>query len=269
MGIIEEYKDEILYYQIKGFNLNNNINNRNQGMQGIQDSEEFILNNNINHLFSTRVGWNQEKIFANLSEVLNIPEEKIYRAKQVHGTDVLIIEDQNYKDILIEQIDGLITNVKGIALATYHADCVPLYFYDKNKEVIGLAHAGWKGTLNNISKSIIKKMIDTFGSNVEDISVAIGPSIGVCCYEIGHDVEKLFIDKHPNNINIIQRKDNKIYLNLWEVNKINLLDSGVKEVNIFYSNICTSCRVDKLYSYRKEKGTKNRMIAAITLNPQN
>lgn len=243
MGIIEKYKDEILYHQIEGFNLDNSIN----------------------HLFTTRIGWNQEDIFVNLSSVLDIPEEKIYRVKQVHGNDVLIINSQNYKDILTEQKDGLITNVKGIALATYHADCVPLYFHDKNKKVIGLAHAGWKGTLNNISESIIKNMIKYFDSNMENIRVAIGPSIGACCYEIGHDVERLFMDKYSKKINII-RKDNKIYLDLWKVNKINLLNLGIKSENIFYSNYCTSCNLDTLYSYRRENGTKNRMLAAITLN---
>ena len=266
MGIIERHKDEILYYQIEGFNLNLNMNHESQETSDIKESKEFTLNNKMNHLFSTRIGWDQGNIFKDLSKVLDIPEEKIYRAKQVHGNDVLIIKDQDYSQVSVEEKDGLITNVKGMALATYHADCVPIYFYDNNKEVIGMAHAGWKGTLNNISESIIKNMIKHFDSNIEDITVAIGPSIGSCCYEIGHDVEILFKDRYPNEINIIENKDGKIYLNLWEVNKINLLNLGINERNIFYSDTCTSCKVDKLYSYRKEKGTKNRMIAAISLS---
>lgn len=244
MGIIEKYKDGILYYQIEGF--------------------EF--ENRFNHIFSTRIGWRQENIFGDLAKVLDIPEEKIYRAKQVHGTDILIIKDQDYNSISIEEKDGFVTNIKNIALATYHADCVPIYFHDRKEKVIGLAHAGWKGTLNNISKSVIENMIEHFDSKVEDIIVAIGPSIGVCCYEIGNDVEKLFLEKYTSERDMIIDKNNKIYLDLWKVNETNLLKLGIKKENICHSNICTSCRTDKLFSYRKEKGTKNRMIAAIRLN---
>lgn len=244
MKIIERNKDDILYYQVKDFNFEDKFN----------------------HVFSTRVGWNQKSIFKDMSNIMEVPEERIFRAKQVHGTDILIIKNQNIKDVLKEEKDGFITNSKGIALATYHADCVPIYFYDTRKNIIGLAHAGWKGTLNNISKSIINGMIKEFGSKVEDVIVAIGPSIGVCCYEIGLDLVKFFSDKYPNIKDIIIEKDEKNYLDLWKVNRINLLNLGIRENNIYYSNICTSCRVDKLYSYRKEKGTKNRMVAAIGLN---
>lgn len=268
MGVIEKYKDKTLYYQIEGFNLKKNINlkSNHKELSCFEDKEELMLNNKISHLFSTRIGWNQENIFESLSQVMEIAEEKIYRAKQVHGTDILIVDNQNYEDVIKEEKDGLITNIKGIALATYHADCVPIYFYDSKKEIIGLAHAGWKGTLNNISKSIIDGMVKHFKSSVEDISVAIGPSIGKCCYEIGHDVEKLFMDKFYKEKSIIEKKDSKLYLDLVEANKINLIKLGIEEENIFYSGFCTSCNIDSLYSYRKENGTKKRMLAAISLN---
>ncbi|MBU5426780.1 peptidoglycan editing factor PgeF [Tissierella pigra] len=244
MGAIKKYKDNILYYEINGFN---------------EDKK-------MKHIFSTRIGWEQDKIFHNLSYVLDIPEEKIYRAKQVHGTDILIIKNQDNRDIEMEKVDGLITGEKGIALCTYHADCVPIYFYDNVKEIIGIAHAGWKGTLNNINKVMIENMNNEFNSSIKDIKVAIGPSISILCYEIGSDVENLFKNKYPNYLDIIIKKDNNIYLDLWKVNKLNLLSLGIKEENIFESNLCTGCNLDTLYSYRKENGTKNRMIAAITLN---
>ena len=244
MTTIKRYKDEILYYQIDGFNVDDSIN----------------------HLFSTRIGWKQDNLFNDLSEVFNIPEENIYRVKQVHGKDVIIIKDEKNINISIQESDGLITDKKGISLCTYHADCVPIYFYDKVNKIIGLAHAGWKGTLNNIVEVMIQNMIIHFNCNLQDIIVAIGPSIGPCCYEIGHDVEILFKEKYPNNSDIIKENNGKTYLNLWKSNKINLLNLGINEKNIFHSNLCTSCNIDSLYSYRKEKGTKNRMIAAIMLN---
>lgn len=243
MEVIEKRIDDKLYYEIDGFNVHKHIN----------------------HLFSSRIGWRQDDLFEDLSQILNISKEKIFSAKQVHGTDVLVITDNNYDKKDIGEKDGLVTNVKNIALCTYHADCVPIYFYDNNKQVIGIAHAGWKGTLNNINKNIIDNMVGKFDCNLKDIYVAIGPSIGPCCYEIGEDVFELFIQEYNENPNIFVKVDKKIFLNLWEVNKINILNLGIEENNISNNQICTSCNVDKFHSYRKEKGTKSRMIAAITL----
>lgn len=242
MGVIEKHYEDILYYEIEGFN----------------QYEGFT------HLFSSRIGWDQKNIFKDLSKILNLSDERIYRAKQVHGRDIIIIDNQDNKKIQYEEADGLITNIPGIALCTYHADCVPVYFYDREKRVIGLAHAGWKGTLNNIVEVIINNMKKGFQCNLNDIVVAIGPAIGVCCYEIGEDVVELFKDRFDNP-HIIIARDGKIYLDLWKANKINLINAGIKDDNIYHSNFCTSCNLDTLYSYRREKGTRNRMIAAITL----
>ncbi len=243
MSIIEKHKKEKIYFQIK----------------------DFESAYKINHLFSSRIGWNQKNIFKDLSKVLNLSEEKIYRLKQVHGNKVISIKNQDYKEICKEEKDGLITDVKGIVLASYHADCVPLYFHDPVKEAIGLAHAGWKGTLNNISKSLVEKMQKEYKSNIKDIRVAIGPSICLFCYEIGEELVEEFLNKYENKNNLIVEKDKKYYLNLWLANKINLIEMGIEEKNIYESEYCTSCNIDKLYSYRKEKATKNRMIAAIQL----
>ncbi|NLK43083.1 MAG: peptidoglycan editing factor PgeF [Tissierellia bacterium] len=243
MGVTKKFYKDILYYEIEGFN-------------------QF---KNITHLFSTRIGWDQKNIFDDLGKILGLNDDRIYRAKQVHGKEIIIIGNQDNKTIGQEEADGFITKVKGIALCTYHADCVPIYFYDKGEDVIGIAHAGWKGTLNNIAGVIIDNMVKEYGSNLSNIVVAIGPSIGACCYEIGEDVEKLFNETFDNP-EIIIDKNEKIYLDLWKVNYINLLDAGIKEGNIYQSNFCTACNLDTLYSYRKEKATKNRMIAAITLN---
>lgn len=243
MGYIEKHKDEKMYIEIKDYNINSNIK----------------------HLFTSRLGWNQKDIFGDLSKVWDIPEEKIYRVKQVHGKEVVIIKNQAYKKITLDEKDGLITNVKGIALATYHADCVPIYFHDPIEEVVGLAHAGWKGSLSNIVNSMLEKMIEGFDSKVENIRVAIGPCICLACYEIGEDLVEKFSKKYPDNRDIFIKENGKTYLNLLKVNKINLLESGIKEKNIYYSDLCTSCNIDKLYSYRKERKTKNRMLGAIML----
>lgn len=226
--------------------------------------DKFRVDEDVDHLFSTRIGWNQKNILEDLSDMFNIEREKIYTASQVHGTEVETIKDQKTQDTVKMNCDGLITDKKGIVLTSYHADCVPLYFYDRVKKVIGIAHSGWKGSLNNISKTMVYKFKNEFLSNSDDIIVGIGPSIGPCCYEIGSDVELLFKEKFPSEKHIIIYKHKKMYLDLWKINKINLLASGIKDENIIESLFCTACNIDTLYSYRKEH-TKDRMIGAITL----
>lgn len=224
----------------------------------------FKIDDEVDHLFSTRIGWNQKNIIDDLSDVFSINKSLVYSATQVHGIEVEIITDQDVELLAKKPRDGLITSKRGIVLATYHADCVPIYFYDRVKKVIGMAHSGWKGTLNNISKVMIDSFQLNFESNLNDIIVAIGPSIGSCCYEIGHDVESLFRERFPDEDNIVLFRNEKMYLDLWKTNKINLLNTGIKDENIIESLFCTSCNTDILYSYRKEN-TKNRMIGAITL----
>lgn len=245
MTMLEKNKDGVLFYQFKKF----------------MDYEY------INHLFTSRIGWNNDSILNEITELFNLPKENIASVKQVHGKNIKIIDSEtdSFKKLSELEADGLITNLPNVLLATYHADCVPVYFFDKTKKIIGLAHAGWKGTFKNISAKMISTMKSIYDSNIEDILVAIGPSIGPCCYEVREDLDKQFISKYNRFQNILVREKNKIFLDLWRVNYLQVKEMGVPKQNIILSNICTSCKVDKLYSYRKEKGTKNRMVAAIYL----
>lgn len=239
--IEKKYKKELLYFTIKDFG-----------------------DEKVNHLFSTKVGWNQENIFKGVEEVFEIGNDKIYRGTQVHGDNIVIVDEksnENYKNM---EFDGLITNRKDVALLTYHADCTPLYFYDPNKEVIGMAHSGWRGTLLNIGGKMIDKMVSEFGCDIEDIEVGIGPAIGVECYEVKEDVSSQF-EKIYGEHKIIINNKGIIYLDIPFINRINILNSGVKEDNLFQSDFCTSCNTDQLFSYRREN-TKGRMVAGIILN---
>lgn len=221
----------------------------------------------IKHLFTSRVGWNRDKIKDQLSSLLEVDYERIISVKQVHGTEILVvnsIQELSSRTGTIER-DGIITNIPGVLLITYHADCVPIYFVDRKKKVIGIAHAGWRGTYEDIAGKMINTLKDTYDSQVEDIIAAIGPSIGSCCYEVGNDVEKLFINRFGRFDEIIINKGDKSYLDLQKVNFLQLIERGVSKENIILSNTCTSCNVDKLYSYRKEKGTDKRMVAGICL----
>lgn len=245
--LIEKNKGSLVYFQFKQFTNYEHI---------------------FHHLFSSRIGWSNDKkkIKEQLSTLVGVPTENIIDVKQVHGTEIVIV-DSNIKDFLNNPLeaDGLITDRPGITLITYHADCVPVYFVDISKKVVGLAHSGWKGTFNNITGKMLKIMKEQYDSNKEDILVGIGPAIGPCCYEVKDDLIQLFTERYSNYDNILRIDGNKAFLDLWKVNYLQILEEGIPEENIILANSCTSCNIDKFYSYRREKGIANRMIAAISL----
>ncbi|MBV1817814.1 peptidoglycan editing factor PgeF [Anaerosalibacter bizertensis] len=230
--------------------------------------ESFQKSNKVEHLFSTRIGWDNENFSKQISKIFDVEEDNIIFSKQVHGTNIGYVQNiEEYKNkVYPKGVDGLITDRKDIVLVTYYADCVPLFFLDIEKEIIALAHSGWKGTVKNIGGKMVDLMMKKFNSAPENILVGIGPSIGSCCYEVGKDVYNEFKERHSFYEQLfIPIKDNKFYLDLWKANKTLLEDKGIPSENITVSNICTSCNNQKLYSYRKENGTKNRMISAIKL----
>lgn len=245
MKIIEKNKDGILYYQFERFN-------------------ELTY---VDHLFTSRIGWNNENISNKLSEILHVPKSNQVNIKQVHGNNIISIAcyDLDFKELSKSQGDGLITNIPNIILSTNHADCVPIYFIDKKNRVVGLAHGGWKGSYENISGKMIDKMKTEYNSNSEDILVGIGPSIGPCCYEVGKDLADQFKERYANFPDILLEKGNRFFLDLWKTNYLQVKDKGVKKEHIIISKACTSCNVDKFHSYRKENGTKERLVAAIAL----
>lgn len=245
MNIVEKNRENILYYEF----------------------EIFKKLGFINHLFSSIIGWNIENTIYNVSKILNVPESNIISLKQIHSNHIEIM-DENLKDygkITGKEGDGLITNIPNIVLMTYHADCVPIYFVDTKKKVIGLAHGGWRGSFDNISGKMIKTFVSKFDSNPQDLLVTIGPSIGPCCYEISKDLGESFLERYGDFEGIIMERHNKTYLDLWKLNYLQIKKSGVLDKNIISSNLCTSCNINKFHSYRREKGTKDRMVAAINL----
>lgn len=244
MEIIERVEDGLTFFQIELFN-----------------------NRNVNHLFTSRLGWENNKI-EKLSKLFNVPKDNIIGLTQVHGTDILVVDEdiKNSEKTINIKADGMVTNVPDMVLITYHADCVPIYFYDYSKKVIGLAHGGWKGTYGNISGKMLDLMIDRYNSNIDNVLVGIGPSIGPCCYEVGKDLAFQFMNKYNKFDGIVEKRHNKLYLDLWKVNYLQVKDKGVRRENIAVTKVCTSCHNDKFYSYRKEKSTNNRMIAAIKIN---
>jgi len=210
--------------------------------------------------------------FNTVSKIFNVSLEKMVLSDQVHGTTIKIVtEDDGGKGLTkpldYKEIDGLVTNIKGLMLFTFYADCVPLFFLDKVKKVVGVAHAGWRGTVQKIGEKMIDTMKNVYSSNPEDILVGIGPSIGSCCYSVKYDVYQKFSEILSSVDEILVKNSLDTWkLDLWEANKKILEENGILSRNITISRLCTSCNNHKFFSYRKEKGNTGRMAALIKLN---
>lgn len=192
-------------------------------------------------------------------------------AEQVHGDKIAVVTAMDigkgaavYKEAL-QGMDGLITNVPGVPLLLFFADCVPVFIVDPVKQVIGVAHAGWKGTVNKIAQKTILAMQREFGTLPEDCAVGIAPSIGPCCYEVNHVVIDQVKEQFENWKQLIIPRGDKQHLDLWHANRLQLEEIGVKPHNIIVSNVCTACNKELFFSYRAENGCTGRIGAVIVL----
>ena len=194
---------------------------------------------------------------------------KIINPRQTHTNNVVVINEDNL-DSELQDVDGVITKLKGVALTIATADCQSIILYDKKNEVIGNIHSGWKGTLNKILNNGINLMIKEFSSNVEDIIVCIGPSIMGCCFEVDKDVVDMFtnnFDDIEEFIKLGEVKDGKqkYYIDTIGINKRELINLGILEENIYLSNVCTKCSSDTYYSYRVQGQDSGRNVTLVCM----
>ena len=209
------------------------------------------------------------EIFAN---VIGVNPKNIVTGNQTHTTNVKVVTKDDcgkgiYRDRNYTDIDGLITNEKGIVLATYYADCVPLLIVDTKNKAIGLSHSGWRGTVGKIGKVTIEKMGELYGTKPEDIVACIGPSICQKCYEISEEVAVQFKEAFPDNIKeiLIHKGNGKYQLDLWECNRINFKEAGVLPENIKVTDICTCHNTDVLFSHRGHNGKRGNIGAFLSI----
>jgi len=210
------------------------------------------------------VDYNSE-VFKNskneLAKELGVLERDLFFINQVHDKNIRDIKEGSINNI--EDYDGLITNIPGKVLCVCCADCVPLLFFDPVKKVVASVHSGWKGTIKFIGLETVNKMVKEYGSNVKDILVGIGPSIGPCCFEVKEDTYSEFKRK----LSIGAFEDNgKLFVDLWNANIYMLTQAGIKRENIECKGICTSCHSDRFYSYRKGDKDSGRFTAFIVLS---
>lgn len=245
----------------------------------------------IYHFVSTRIGGfssppydslnlgfhikdNPETVLKNreqLALTLGIPLSNFTVSKQIHDCNVEVITEDLRGDgafqATMHEADAMVTDIPDICLMVLQADCVPILFFDSKKKVIGIAHAGWRGTVRFVAQNTVRVLREKYRSSAHDILVGIGPSIGPCCYEVGLEAFEQIKKTFHNGKDCIyhETSDNKAYFDLWEANKVQLVQMGIPEKNIEISRICTCCNHCLFFSYRHQKGETGRFGAGIML----
>ena len=255
----------------------------------------------IKHGFSTRLGGVSEGCWSslNLSFTRGDKEENVREnfrrigasigvqccdmvfSQQTHTTNVQAVTEDDRgngmtKPLTYTDVDGLVTNVPGICLVTFYADCVPLFFVDPVRRVIGLSHSGWRGTVGKIGLHTVRLMQEKYGSNPSDILAAIGPSICQDCYEVSEEVcdkfrmdfdeqywEQLFYQKNAE-----QKQKGKYQLDLWKANELIFKEAGILAEHIAVTNVCTHCNSRILYSHRTTGDRRGNLAAFLALKQE-
>ena len=269
MNIIEHNKNGLVYLTADGF----------EAAGGVA------------HGFSTRLGGVSEGIYATLNLGMNrgdAPDRvrenyrrfcaaigadmgNIVCASQVHGDTVRTVTAADLGIGLDEpepwQADGLVTDIPGVTLAVYSADCLPILLYDPVRRVVGAVHAGWRGTALGIAAKAVERMVDCYGCDRLDILAAVGPGISKCCFETHEDVPNAMTEAMGGGVlPFIQLKDNgKFAVDLKGINAKRLELAGVTPDHIAICGDCTACMRDKYWSHRIMGTQRGSMAAMIEL----
>lgn len=228
-------------------------------------------------LESMNLGFNRgdvrEKVLENykrLGLAAGFESEKLVAFSQVHENGVCIARAADAGECYLpkkREFDAIVTDVPKLPIATYHADCVPIFLLDPIKKVAGVAHAGWRGTAKRCPASAIEAMVKTYGCDRKNILAAIGPSIGKCCFETDGDVPeammKSFGEAATPHIDDIGNERYRVSLS--GLNLATLYECGIKDENITLDESCTCCESSFFWSHRATKGIRGTMAAVISL----
>ncbi len=248
----------------------------------------------VAHAFSTRLGGVSTGKFATMNfavsrgddpahvrenywrmaEAIGVDEERIVLAYQTHTTNVRkvteedagkgIVRERDYRDV-----DGLITDVPGITLVTFYADCVPLYFLDPVHRAIGLSHSGWRGTAARMGRVTLEAMAREYKTVPADVLCCIGPGICRDCFEVGPEVidefRAAFDERYWKEL-FYAKENGKYQLDLWKANEIILLEAGVPQPHIQVTDLCTRCNPEYLFSHRFHGEERGNLAAFLCLN---
>jgi polyphenol oxidase len=207
-----------------------------------------------------RVRQNRRRSFSALGR----PMESMFDVWQVHSADHVVAVDPRPVDTPHKKADVILTRNPAVTLYMRFADCVPVLLYDPVLAAIGMAHAGWLGTVRGAARVAVEVMGTEFGSRPGDILAAIGPSIGPDHYEIGQDVlEQVAAAFGGKADRLVERRNGRLYLDLWASNRLQLQEAGVEHVEV--AGLCTACHPDDWFSHRAQKGHTGRFGALLAL----
>lgn len=264
----------------------------------------------IQHIFSTRLGGVSDKEFSTLNfsfirgdnpgavlenyrrvgEVFGSSCKSFVTTDQTHSTNIRVVNKTDMGKGVVcpreySDVDGLITKEKGLVLSCFFADCVPLYFVDRKKMIIGLAHSGWRGTVEGMGAYMVKRMREEFDCLPTDIIAGIGPSICQSCYEISEEVACRFrenfwkescvaeyckeacenVKHYSSQILVPGKSPDKWQLDLWLANYVILRGAGIPVENISITDVCTCCNPSYLFSHRATGGKRGNLGAFLML----
>jgi YfiH family protein len=208
---------------------------------------------------------NRRRVFG----ALEISPERVVQAGQIHGNDVLVVDERHAgrgaldRPSVLPPHDALITNTSDLYLLACFADCVPLLFFDPVQRAVGVAHAGWQGTVKYIGAATVAAMTEAFGTEPADLRVVIGPSAGPCCYNVWPHVADVVRGAFSDDPDVLSQRNGETFCDLWTANVVTLMRSGVPREQIEVSGLCTICHADRFFSHRAEKGQTGRIAAII------
>lgn len=254
------------------------------GGASILDSGEHVLNLGFTE-------WDQpENVLKNrdaFRSAIGATDLRLVLMRQFHSAVAVPVAVQPHEP---RKSDALFSDLPGVLLGVQTADCVPILLVDPKKRAVAAIHAGWRGTLARIAQKTVGEMRMKFGSNPADLLAALGPAIGGCCYEVGTelvteftsqfaDAEEYFDElrtgEEPNPLQWLNRMPpghqpppKNVRLDLRKANRSQLLAAGLRDANIFVSDLCTACHTDLFFSYRKEGTRSGRLLSVIGLREQ-
>jgi YfiH family protein len=196
---------------------------------------------------------------------LGIPTARVVTANQVHGEAIVLVDESNYTLLRSIEADALMTRQRQLAVGVETADCVPILLVDPATPAVAAVHAGWRSTVKRIVQKAVTAMQKDLGSDPRNLITAIGPSIGPECYEVDEAVMGPLRETFPSwNEVAWSRENGRWSLDLARLNRLELIQAGVPEVNIYSFGMCTCCRADLFYSFRRD-GRTGRMLSAIMI----
>lgn len=240
------------------------------------------------HFFTTRQLWlrgdSEEADWARTASTVGVPPNRLLRLTQVHGRTAVAVRRGEASSLAPfasalagdasadgwPQADILLTDDPSVALAVQVADCVPLLIADPRTGAVGAVHAGWRGTVAGAARAAVEELGREFGAEARDLVVAVGPSIGACCYEVGADVAGAFEAAHQGGESgrwFSKHADGRLQLDLWAANRDQLLASGVPAAQIHECGLCTASHPEWFASYRRDGPGTGRIAAVIRSRP--